>query len=523
MTLWTRIAQWARMHPILLLVGIVGLLLLGGAFVAFGPLDADQGVFLLAGGVMLAGLLSLSLQDRLPLEFMFLAFIAFLPATRFSLFESSFSFQANFLPLILAALLLVWRAVARHLPLLIPRSRVHTAILIFFLVIAASFFLSIQVPPGEYRGEVRYLRSAKQIMNFVFMMGAYLTILLTVASRRMFRWALWVFIGTSFVAALYGLYQFIAYPLGWPFVDLFPDTASFGESSIWAISLAGGRFLRIWSVASEPVWFGDYLVGVIPVAAMLLLSDAVSAKARRRLLVVVGVLGLALLLTFTRSAYLALLIGAVVMIIYRPSLLKPLGRVLLILVGVVALVSLIVSRLPNTEQASLVAAVTERFISPLQDENFGNIHRTTAVATSWEMFKAIPWGVGYGNYGFFFYDYRPIWGVSFTDVYVNAFPVMTGGFLLRLLTETSIPGIAAFLFLVAVIITEGVRGWRAAAAAGDKFMEAASAGLLASFITLMVRLMAADSIHFTYQWFIIAMIVLARRLPQRLSTPREVA
>jgi O-antigen ligase len=131
--------------------------------------------------------------------------------------------------------------------------------------------------------------------------------------------------------------------------------------------------------------------------------------------------------------------------------------------------------------------------------------------------------VGYGNYGFFFYDYRPGWGVSFTDVYLDAFPVMTGGFPLRLLTETSIPGVLAFIFLVIVIIAEGVRGWRAATAAGDAFMEAASAGLMASFITLMVRLMAADSIHFTYQWFIIAMLVLARRLPQRQVPPGEVA
>jgi len=293
-------------------------------------------------------------------------------------------------------------------------------------------------------------------------------------------------------------------------VDLFPSTASFGQSSIWAISLAGGNFLRVWSVASEPVWFGDYLVGVIPLTAALILSRAVSKRTRRWLLVALMVMGLALLLTFTRSAYLALLIGAIVVMIYRPAVLKRLARVLAVMVGVVLLISLVVSQLPSVDQASLVEAVTERFVSPLQDENFGNIHRTTAAVTSWEMFKALPWGVGYGNYGFFFYDYRPSWGVSFTDTFPDAFPVMTGGFMLRLLTETSIPGVLAFLFLVAMVIYEGIRGWRAAA--GDPFLEAASAGLLAGFLTLMVRLMAGDSIHFTYQWFVIAMIVAVRRV-----------
>ena len=70
---------------------------------------------------------------------------------------------------------------------------------------------------------------------------------------------------------------------GLPFVDLFPQSASFGESRVWAIPLAGGRFLRIWSVSSEPVWFGDYLAGVIPLTASLAFSNVVPRGWARRL------------------------------------------------------------------------------------------------------------------------------------------------------------------------------------------------------------------------------------------------
>ena len=46
----------------------------------------------------------------------------------------------------------------------------------------------------------------------------------------------------------------------------------------------------------------------------------------------------------------------------------------------------------------------------------------------------------------------------------------------------------------------------------DLFMETATIGLLAGFLTLMARLQMADSMHFTYQWFMIAMVVAAGRL-----------
>jgi O-antigen ligase len=509
--LWARGMAWLQARPLVWRAGLLGLALALAGVIMFSPLPPLLTSLAAVGLILVAGVLIASLTQRLPLEICFLIFVALMPATRFSLFESSFSFQANFLALIAVAALLVWRAGIGRLPLRLPRSRVHTAVLILFAVLALSFFLSVQVPAGGFRGEVRWVRSAKQIAYFAFMLITYATILLVVQDRRLFRWALWTYIGASVVVSLYGLYQFVAYPLGWPFVDLFPSTASFGQSSIWAIPLAGGRFLRIWSVASEPVWFGDYLAGVIPVAGVLALSKGVSARRRLWLFLALAVMIVALLLTFTRSAYLAVLAGAVVLAIYRPDLAKRGLRVAGIGLAALLLVSLIVAELPVINQASLVNAVVERFISPFQDENFGNIHRTTAIAASWAMFKAKPWGVGYGNYGFFFYDFKPAWGRAFTDVFTDAFPVMSGSILLRLLTETSIPGVLAFVWLVLAVVLEGVAAWRAWAGK-DPFMEAAAVGLLAGFITLMVRLLAADSIHFTYQWFVIAMIVAARRL-----------
>ena len=509
--------DWLAERPLVWRGAILVAALVLASIIAFGPLSLMISTLAVSGILLAAGLLIAASYSRLPVELCFLAFVALMPATRFSLLEAGVSLQANFVALIGAAALLVWRAGLLRLPLWIPRSRVHLAVFGLFAVILFSFLLSVQVPGGEYRGEVRYVRSAKQIAYFAFMIITYLTVLTVVRNRRVFRWTIWAFVGASTAVSLYGLYQFIAYPLGLPFVDLFPESASFGQSRIWAIPLAGGWFLRIWSVASEPVWFGDYLVGVIPLSAALALSGAVP-RGRGRWLLWGGlaVMLVALLLTFTRSAYLALFVGALVLLAFRPGLLMR-GVVLAGLLAIVlVLASLVASQLPSVDQASLIDAVIDRFVSPFQEEHFGNIHRTTAVAASWDMFVNHPWGVGYGNYGFFYYDHQPVWGTSITDVQPNAFPVMSGGILLRLLTETSLPGAAMFIWLVVAVTREGLIARRRFSS--DLFMETATIGLLAGFLTLMARLQMADSMHFTYQWFMIAMVVMAGRLSRTDET-----
>ena len=516
----TRVVDWATERPMVWRGALAVVALILALLIALGPLPALMGTVAIAGLLVIAGLLIVSLSDRLPLELCFLAFVALMPATRFSLFETGVSVQANFIMLMAVAGLLAWRAGMLKLPLWFPRSRVNGAVLALFLVIALSFFLSIQVSPGVYRGEVRYLRSAKQIIYFIFMIVTYVTVLLAVQNRRMFRWVIWVFIGASFTVSLYGLYQFTAYPLGLPFVDLFPQSASFGESRVWAIPLAGGRFLRIWSVASEPVWFGDYLAGVIPLTASLAFSNvAPRGWARWMLWLALAAMLVALLLTFTRSAYMALFVGVLVLLLFRPKLLVRGTAAGAVLVIVLVLVGLLASQMLFAEQASLVDAVADRLLSPFQEEHFGNIHRTSAIAASWAMFRDRPWGVGYGNYGFFYYDYRPLWGRATTDYLVNAFPVMSGGILFRLLTETSIPGVLAFIWMVLAVMLEGINAQRRLA--GDRFMDAAIIGLLAGFLTLMARIQMADSIHFTYQWFFIAMIVAARRMAREETDIRS--
>jgi O-antigen ligase len=510
--------SWLTQHPLVWQAALAAGALAAGLALALLPLPKLPLALGLVGAAVLAAGIWLSLHSRGPVEWAFLAFVFLMPATRFSLLEMGFSLQANYVALAATALFLLCRAALLARPLWWPRSRVHTAVILLTLVIAASFFLSAQVPPGEYRGEVRYVRSAKQIAQFLLMVITYAVVVLTVQDRRLFRRAVITLIFSTLAVSLYGIYQFIAYPLGLPGVDLFPQSASFGASRQWAIPLAGGRFLRIWSVASEPVWFGDFLSGAIPLIFALLAGRALRESRWQWLLwAALGAAGLALLLTFARSAYLAVLVGGVVVLAFAPRFLARAGIALAGVAVVIMIISLILSQMPVTEQASLLQAVSDRFISPFQEENFGNIHRTTAIATSWAMFLDRPWGVGYGNYGFFFYDYMPDWGKAITDAYPDAFPVMSGSIVLRFLTETGIPGLLAFIWLIIAVTLEGIEAIRAWRRRGDRFMRMASLGLLAGFLALIARLTMADSIHFTYQWFYIAMIVAAARLARRPS------
>lgn len=514
MTGFSRMAEKISSHLIAWRIMLIILAIVLALLISLGPLSPQRWVVVLlalAAGVFL---LDLATRSHKPVEWALLGFLVLMPATRFSVFEGGFSLQANFVLLVVLAGLLIWRAGWAGFPLHMPRSSVNRAILVLFGVICLSALLSFQVEPGAYRGEVRFLRSAKQIAYLSFMLVTYVTLLCTVKDRRLFKMAIWTYVGISFLIAIYGLYQFIAYPLNLPYIDLFPESATFGASVRYTMNIGALSLLRVWSVASEPTWFGDYLVGIIPLTAALALSGIRPAFGGRLALPIALVtMVLALLLTFARSAYLALIVGSLVLILIRPRLLIRALIVVLILALLLVAISLLANQLPFFDELPLAQVITERFLSPLEEEHFGNIHRATAAAASWDMFRDRPWGVGYGNYGFFFYDYKPAWGQAMTDRFPDLFPVMSGGIFLRLLTETSVPGVIAFLWLVWVVVREAWQGW--SRGQKDPFIQVASLGLMAGFLSLIFRLaFFGDSIHFTYQWFIIALIVAAGRLSQ---------
>jgi len=337
-----------------------------------------------------------------------------------------------------------------------------------------------------------------------------------------------VFLAISVIVALYGLYQFVAFPLGLPGVDLFGYSASFRQTRLYAISLAGGRFLRIWSTLSEPVWFGDFLVAAIPLLASYVLSrQSVLTLGRHRLLqgrwqvLLLLPLMVALLLTFARSAWFALVIAlaTLVLILFRPKELLRWLVIALVLIVVLVSADAAMSRLPISQGASLLDAVISRFVSPFGQEDFGNIHRYTALQGSLAMFKDYPWlGVGYGNFGFHFDLYKPIGGRALSDT-LGVFPVMSGGMFFRLLAETGVIGTMAFVVLLVLIAWTAYQAWRSHR--NDPFLAATSAGLLASFVGLVARLTLADSIHFTYTWFIVGLIVVLRGRADRLQRGDE--
>ena len=508
--------QGRRVKVALLALALVVAVLLGAALI-LSPLSIWKTTAVLVVALAAAWLAGRSLLSRQPVEWLFLAFVALLPFTRAALLNIEFGLQPNYLAIVGVLGLLLLRALVLRLPLRIPRSPVTILLLVFVAIVGFSCLMSGQTPLREFRGEVRWIRSLKQFAVLIFMVLTYVMVMLVVQSRVLLRRSLQVFLVISVLVALYGLYQFVAYPLGLPFVDVFGTNVSFRQTRLYAIALAGGRFLRVWSTLSEPVWFGDYLVAVIPLlTAYVLAKQRPLPLPRRWHLALLVPLLLALLLTFARSAWFALLAALAVLALtfFRPrEILR--WAVILAVIGLLLIpVDMMIARLPIASGASLLQAVASRFLSPFQQEDFGNIHRYTGIVASLDIFRAHPWlGVGYGNFGFYFDLHKPFWGQAISDV-LNVFPVMSGGMFFRLLSETGIVGTAAFALLLLAVAWEGWRAWRALR--GDPFLSATAAGLLASYVGLVVRLTMADSIHFTYTWFIVALIVVLARRAERM-------
>ena len=518
--------QNRRVKAALLALAVLVAVLLGAALI-LSPISIWKSTVVLVVLLAAAWLTGCSLLSRQSVEWLFLAFVGLLPVTKLALLNIEFGLQPNFVAIVGVLGLLLFRAAVLGLPLRIPRSRVTVAFLVFIVIIGISCLMSGQTPLREYRGEVRWIRSIKQLAMLIFMFMTYVMVMLAVQSRGLLHRSLQVFLVISVLVALYGLYQFVAFPLGLPFWDISGYNESFGGTRLYAIALAGGRFLRIWSTLSEPVWFGDYLVVVIPLlTAYVLARQRPLPMPQRWHLALLAPLLLALLLTFARSAWFALLaaLAVLALIFFRPrEILR--WAIILAVIGLLLIpVDMMIARLPIAKGASLLQAVASRFVSPFQQADFGNIHRYTGMITALDMFRAHPWlGVGYGNFGFHFYLHKPSWGQTISD-WFDVFPVMSGGMFFRLLAETGIIGAAAFALLLLAVASEGLHAWRSLR--GDSFLSATAAGLLASFVGLVVRIVMDDSIHFTYTWFIVAFIVILAQRAEGLlddESPSEVA
>lgn len=272
-----------------------------------------------------------------------------------------------------------------------------------------------------------------------------------------------------------------------------------------------GRFgeeVRLASLFGDPNVFGAFLVIAVPFAV---LGAARLPDRRLRWLsgAIAFVLLLALWLSFSRGAWIALVlgVGAVLAIVDRRALL--IGLVLAVISFGTAVVMPRNLLVPNQPRPNLVDSTVDRFGAI----GIRGDLRTLFILQSLPIIADYPLlGVGPGrfggavasNYGTPIYD-----EYGFRPLFWNPAQRTVDNFWLHLLVETGVLGAAAFL---AAALIPGVRilraaqrslGWRRILLGG---MAAAVAGMAVSSGTTM--LLEANSIGFAF-WFVLGIGTLA--------------
>jgi len=153
----------------------------------------------------------------------------------------------------------------------------------------------------------------------VFSLKEYLTVALQVVlgiaifvaipnltlDRRQLRRVLKVWLVTASVISLYGIYQAFARNLGWPFAYL-----ELNNPTYTSVTVGGywGEFVRSSSVFVEPSYLGVYLVApiLLLVFTVRVGEDILLFFSRRVNLALLGCLLMALVLSFSKAAFLSL-------------------------------------------------------------------------------------------------------------------------------------------------------------------------------------------------------------------------
>ncbi len=251
------------------------------------------------------------------------------------------------------------------------------------------------------------------------------------------------------LASVVGLYFAAAYALDLPARQLLarvlgsnPSIAS-GSDELYL----GHRFVgiaRVRSGAAEPLFFGSYLLCVLPVTLLGWLSSRAGGRWWRGLALATGLA--CAVLTFSRGVYLGLALWIVLVAVAmgRGLLPRP-GRRTVVLAGVVLLLGAggLAALLSGTAVWALPALMLRRMEQSFAHDDLSNLTRLASWRAAFRLFLEHPLqGVGWGGFGFWYYRSGGSGMAAFSWPVTNSLP-------LRILAETG--SVGALLWGLALV------------------------------------------------------------------------
>lgn len=358
---------------------------------------------------------------------------ALYPGVDFALRRFLPALAASWDELLLLAIIALWplqMALRGHLEW--RRSRLDIPLLLYFSLLLFLYFL--RSPDADLARE-----GLRVYLEYPLWFWAGYQLLM---SRRQFTALLGGMLGLAGLVAAYGIAQYL---LG---VEM---------PASWVDQAEAGVKLRIFSIFTSPNVLGSYLMIFIP-AALALLFTARGRLSRAGLALLLLLLLAAEALTFSRGAWLALLLALLVFsLLYRPWLLAALAA------GALAV-------------PKLVPAVGARISYMLSSAYIASSNRAGRLArwqNALELWQREPWfGLGYGRFGGAVAA-RRIPGAYYVD-----------NFYLKTAVETGLVGLLALLWLLLSLLRALLEGWRRLADPGLKLL---AAGLLAGLCGVMAH------------------------------------
>ncbi len=291
-----------------------------------------------------------------------------------------------------------------------------------------------------------------------------------VLNRRSATWTLAALLAAGALQTVLGAYQF--------FYQAGPEAF-----------ILQGRFMRAYGSFGQPNPYAGYLGYLFPVAASLTLSAFGRWRRERQPIhlalaaacgAMTGGLLAGIIMSWSRGAWLGMIVGGVVVIALRSR------RSALLAVSALIVLTLMISAfgtgwLPGIISGRIndlgnYASGPDPTRTEITDANFAVLERLAHWRAGQQMFADHPWlGVGIGNYGAVYGDYAlPHWYLPLGHAH-NVF--------INFLAEVGVIGFTAFMFFW---IGVAWLAWRGAASA-DGYASALGIGILGAWAYLSVH------------------------------------
>jgi hypothetical protein len=354
--------------------------------------------------------------------------------------------------------------------------------------------------------------STSKVLARVVLMGLSLATLLTVlhtvdTRRRLGRAiALWEIVATLYAA--FGIVQMVGIAVGFDTTlhalegvsnpDIFLGVGAPVRRRI-------GDVFRANSMFNDPNILAGFIAAAMSAMLALRLHHAEAGRRGRAAAetFALGTLAICLLLTQSRSGFLALFAGAAVVFAHRP---RSLGRPGVWLAVGAAAVAMVGAALLMGVDPTLLAT---RFAGTGDINDSSNRQHLDVFVYGLQLLARFPLtGVGLGNFGLYYGSERDAW---FANMMSHCAP-------LSAFAESGLPGGIAFLALWGWIVR---RVARARPAPGDAQGEALRLALLASLVSLLTANLFYDYLLRTFVWVIVGLAIATVRLTAPGRAPRS--